>query len=86
MFKINLQDGKYTVTNDNGRLQLRRYGSATGMMRSDLVHSGLVLVLVQRIEALEGYAQHKADCTLVTGKDPEGVACTCGLGRLIWGG
>lgn len=85
MSKINLEDGKYTVINDNGRLQLRRYGSATGMMDS-YAHSGFVLALVQRIEALEGYAKHKTDCTLVTGEDPEGAACTCGLWRLIWAG
>ena len=53
MTKIELADGKYTVTHDNGNnLKALRYGEDW----RDLVGDGLVLALVQRIEELEDYA------------------------------
>lgn len=50
MTKIELADGKYTVTHDNGaNLKALRYGKEW----RDLVGDGLILALAQRIEELE---------------------------------
>lgn len=51
MTTIQLEGGKYSVTNDNGILSFRRNGELWPTA-DDLAHSGLVLALVQEIERL----------------------------------
>lgn len=53
MSTINLDNGKYTVTNDNGLLKFNRYGEEWTSGNNAYSYSGLVLALVHRVEELE---------------------------------
>lgn len=50
--EINLADGRYIVTNDNGNLSYKRYGKPWHAANS-MMCNGLLLAMVQRIEELE---------------------------------
>lgn len=52
MEKIELEDGKYAVINENGRLRTFRHGEPWPGMDNYLVGMGFVLALVQEIEEL----------------------------------
>lgn len=51
-YTISLDNGKYTIVNDNGIMTFLRYGEAWPAA-DNLKHSKVVLAMAQRIEALE---------------------------------
>jgi hypothetical protein len=62
-YTISLDDGKYTVINDNGLLTLRRHGE-DWPGGDKLRYSKLVLAMAQRIEELEIAIKSVIDGTL----------------------
>lgn len=49
---ISLYDNKYGVINDNGRLEIYRYGERWEAKEHDYIGDGFALALVQKIESL----------------------------------
>jgi len=68
--KFHTYDGKYTTTNDNGKLRVYRHDKECKKVwrEDDLIGDGYVLSLVQRIEDLEDevktYAERDAGSSL----------------------
>jgi hypothetical protein len=60
-YTIKLNDGKYTVINDLGRLRALRYGQPW----RDLVGDGLFLAMAHRIEELEVAVKSVLNGTLI---------------------
>jgi len=52
MFKVTLEDGKYTVTNDNGVLKIYRPTEVNSAWHEALAKDGMVLAMMREIEDL----------------------------------
>lgn len=69
METIKLQDGKYTITNNNGVLKAFRYGEGW----RDIVGDNLICALVQKVNELEDELCQAIDIIEESGVDYEEI-------------
>lgn len=69
METIKLQDGKYTITNNNGVLKAFRYGEEW----RDIVGDNLICALVQKVNELEDELCQAIDIIEDSGVDYEEI-------------